>query len=99
MADFEDDLKLPINTSVKALGDWIMPFNALLMSVLSAGAVFVSYFWGGITWVALIVTLILFIWQYRMLCQKAWEKNAINVFLSHIYIGGIWCFAIAMHLN
>jgi 4-hydroxybenzoate polyprenyltransferase len=90
MADFEDDQKLQLHSSVKFLGPYVHLFNTILMiGMLMVLASLTSTLMG---WMMLVVTGLLFFWQWYQLKDGHWQENAIPVFLSHMYLGGMWVF-------
>ena len=90
MGDFEDDQQLSLHSSVKFFGTYVHTFNAILMAILVFILALLTRTWMG--WMMVLFSGLLFLWQWRQLRDGHWRKNAMSVFLSHMYLGGIWIF-------
>jgi 4-hydroxybenzoate polyprenyltransferase len=90
MADFEDDQKLSLHSSVKFFQSYVHFFNASLMfGLVMILASLTTTVWG---WMMVLVSVLLFFWQWYQLKDGHWKEKAMRVFLSHMYLGGMWVF-------
>lgn len=90
MADFEDDQKLSLHSSVKFFQSYVHLFNAILMfSLIIILGVLTTTVWG---WMMVFLSGLLFFWQWYQLKDGCWKEKAMRVFLSHMYLGGMWVF-------